>query len=481
MISDMATGKSFLRIINRWQSVISFILGFIILFVFSLISNIKTYYYDASGYWQLGHTFISSKGFSFLNYPKTDRGYFFPFILSISSKIGRMLFSNERIGYMLCASLFVSFVFTIALPVIFIKNKDKNYIIQSLVPIIIFLLFWQDLLIYPLSDILPLGFVVIACAIAFKIIICEKSRFKLRWLFYIVCAFIMPLIIGILLYGAYNTRTIYLFVVPVFLISFIFLNRKKGIIFLIIALIAFALGFLIPAIPQMMLNYRDYKSFSPLVISGLFTGMLGWGTLYQRYDTYVGPGNYSPAMLYLDPAGKAIMDKIGVTSFASVGQYLKAVIHYPFDFLGLYARHVINAFFLPFPKSYLAKFNYNAPFYMLFNYTLLFIASIGGLQIIKGKKFHFKYLGNPRFLMILSIMITCVLMILSIDEPRYFMPAYVIVYAFLAFICPYKKIWNSFKSKWVRYVFAYIAVLALMCTVWGSTFASLASNSLLLS
>jgi hypothetical protein len=101
------------------QVVGSFIFGFIIVFVYSSVKNIRIYTCDSAIYWQLGSSFSSAKGFSFLNYPATYRGYFFPFVLNILQDIGHILFSDHIMGFVLGISIFTSLVITVALPVFY--------------------------------------------------------------------------------------------------------------------------------------------------------------------------------------------------------------------------------------------------------------------------------------------------------------------------------------------------------------------------
>ncbi|WP_153015266.1 hypothetical protein [Pseudomonas syringae] len=114
---------------------------------------------------------------------------------------------------------------------------------------------------------------------------------------------------GFLAYGAYNTRTIYLFPAALLALGTVFIiYYKHPALNKISAILVFLSGAAVAAIPQVSINLKHHDILSPLVITSttqsLFVSQLLWGITLQRYETSVDTASPGPAVFYMDSAGE---------------------------------------------------------------------------------------------------------------------------------------------------------------------------------
>ncbi|MDR1216842.1 MAG: hypothetical protein LBK25_09185, partial [Treponema sp.] len=204
--------------------IFAFINGFVLLFIYSMAKNIRDFPYDSGAYWILSNSF-GKDGFFF---PNSIRGYVFPFFLHVGKSIFGFTGLDEIIRFRIFAALFASFILIFLLPENFlsIANKSRTFesrkerryfLISRLFLMIVFIYFWNGLLLYPLSDFYAFAFISIASVCAFKM---GNTEHILKIIgFSFIC--------GVFTYAAYNTRTIYLFGAIPILLLFIRNNGKK--------------------------------------------------------------------------------------------------------------------------------------------------------------------------------------------------------------------------------------------------------------
>lgn len=332
----------------------------------------------------------------------------------------------------------------------------------------VFFAYWQDLIFYPLSDFY--AFALLLCAV-YCMVKAEDWKERIGW-------YVLPLyvICGICLYGAYNTRTIYLFAGPFIVMLFLFFNRKEAKKRLILYLCCIMAGVLSCGIPQARINQKHHNSFSIAVDTSsmeggsLFNFQLTSGITVQRYETYVGPEDGYPKhkFIFEDEAGKRIMEAEGKVLLESIGEYVGDVLKYPLDFIGIYTRHLLNAFCLPYNHAYVKWLHAYKPWLILANYTLVFIA---GMAIILQKSWKLSLLKRNNIYM-LATLIPCVMILPGAIEMRYFVQMYILMYGYLVYAADYGLLLNYTKKHMVKVLAAYIGILCVCLSVWGSTMAS---------
>lgn len=178
------------------EKFVAFILATLLMFMAQLYINPQTFLGDAYNYWDL-----SSKVWDF-SFPKSLRGYFYPLLLSPA----RIFFdAYPATGYLavhLIQALAFSYSLCISLPYVFSKviggkvTLPRRLLVPALVAI-----FFPPLIAYTLSD-LP-AFCLIIGALALILKASEQKS--------VATAIVLMIVAGVLAYGAYNTRTIYLF------------------------------------------------------------------------------------------------------------------------------------------------------------------------------------------------------------------------------------------------------------------------------
>lgn len=147
------------RYVNKKIKINTFLIIFLIILLFNYIVSKRIVYYDSKSYWTLGDEVIKN---GFLAYPESFRGYFFPCLISLLKEIGIAMFSSKWILFMVFGSLCASFIITIAIPSLLdIKNiTKKRYFIGTIINTVIFLYFWKDSILYPLTDIFAIFSIV---------------------------------------------------------------------------------------------------------------------------------------------------------------------------------------------------------------------------------------------------------------------------------------------------------------------------------
>jgi hypothetical protein len=359
--------------------IFAFISGSALLFIYSMTRDIRDFPYDSGLYWMLSNSF-GKDGFFF---PDSFRGYVFPFFLHIGKDIFGFTGLDEIVRFRIFVALFASFILIIFLPESFLSIANKHqtlnnrkeccyFLFLRLFLMIVFIYFWDGLLLYPLSDFYAFAFISIASVCAFKT---ENTE-------HIFKTIGLSFICGVFTYAAYNTRTIYLFgIIPIFIL-FIRNNGKKKYLRLFITIVTFTIGVTAISIPQYKINIRTKNIHSIAVITNyrgsnsLFTFQLKTGLSVQLYQTYIGDKSIyaSPAVSFIDPIGKAITAQEPPVNKPI--EYIKLFFKYPFEFFGIYLRHFINMLNPLFGEIYIKDILKSKMNKILINYLILFIVSL---------------------------------------------------------------------------------------------------------
>ncbi|WP_065616868.1 hypothetical protein [Pseudomonas moraviensis] len=317
------------------EKFVAFILATLLMFMAQLYINPQTFLGDAYNYWDL-----SSKVWDF-SFPKSLRGYFYPLLLSPA----RIFFdAYPATGYLavhLIQALAFSYSLCISLPYVFSKviggkiTLPRRLMVPALVAI-----FFPPLIAYTLSD-LP-AFCLIIGALALILKASEQKS--------VATAIVLMIVAGVLAYGAYNTRTIYLFTLIALLPAIPLLALKNQCLRKKMLLLAFfVIGSAIAAIPQSLINKKHLDSATPLVVASvndasLFASQLKWGITLQRYET--GHDTETGAIFrifYLDPIGVRLTEELKFKgTVPTLPWYFQLLLSEPVSFLKIYTKHFVN-------------------------------------------------------------------------------------------------------------------------------------------
>ena len=470
------------------KGLVAFIIAFIGTLIYSIFQNITYFPFDSGYYWQLSQSFTSDGKFTFFAYPEAYRGYFFPWILFLASEFGKLISFDERIGFIILSSGFLAALLTLMIPYIFepFSNREQG-IISRLAVSALTVFFWPGLLLYPLSDLYSFGFTLVSvCMLTYINRSYQQSSLdnkRIHWK-HVACA----LFIGALLYGAYNTRTIYLFSVIVFLPLIFITNFKRGALFLVSFLVALVIGWMLAAFPQMIINHNNLSTWSfgvdtsMVAEQGLFSVQLYSGIFSQRYETVLDTSlPLSGAIRFDDPMGWQVLNTTGGYRIGSFGGGLKLLAKFPIEFIGIYTRHLVNLLNPVYGEVYVLNLHRFKFHYTFINYCLMYLTALGIITYIKLRRSAFdgkQEITNPnqplvlQLCFLLPIAISCLAIIPGQPEIRFFFPLYVLMYGFLAYVFNLKEIWRLIKEHWILVILTFCSFLFLFIAIWGNTFAS---------
>ena len=126
-------------------------------------------------------------------------------------------------------------------------------------------------------------------------------------------------------------------------------------------------GFMLPLIPQMMINSRRFGTLSPLIVSDLYRQQRLWGMGALKYGTVLIPG-HSPFLTYVNPFYRG---DPGPRSF---------LLHHPVEYVTTLALHAFAMLDSDLPFTYITNLRpgYRWPLSIV-NYLLLYLALVGCL------------------------------------------------------------------------------------------------------
>lgn len=442
------------RRLNNW------FVAFLILFVGSLtihlLVNNTECHYDADTYWRLGKTC----GFDVRNLDWGFRGWLLPYLFSLCYQFG-MVFGSEFLGYRIFSSvifaLFFSTLYTYLIKMFEYNLSQKKSLIIGAIGGGLFFLYFRGLLIYTLSDFYAMTLSVLAVVMLYQIVTCNHSiRVKILEAF----------IVGLCLYGAYNIRTIYLFLmIAAILVLIIWHLYEKKWLQLIITLPISLLGILICSIPQIIMNHHLLKTYSMAVpTDGLMLYQLQWGVYSGRYATYIGDkSQYGAAgMFFLDKIGQTVLEKEQITEFVSYGDFFRLILKYPLDFVGIYVRHFLNMLYPFYPNQYIESIENDKSLLLWLFYTILFIAIFYFVYTFKAK--------IRRWIWMLLILVPCVCIMPGAVEIRFFITLHLLIYMYS--LLGIKDFIIKFRENKWKYITLYVVGFLLYIAYAGSLLAS---------
>lgn len=438
-----------------------YIIVFIVLFIISMVIHIAVdnteCHYDDAVYWSLGRAY----GWDVRNISWGFRGWLLPFLFSMCYKFG-MIFNKEFFGYWIFSSfefaVTFTFLFRCVVKLLGYQVEEKYTALAGGMCGIIFFIFFRGLFIYTLSDFYAFSFSLLSIILVHALVENEQ-----KWYVKVSEA----LFLGICLYGTYNIRTIYLFLLIACLGILIFwqLYEKKWVQ-LILTLPACFAGILICSIPQMILNHKLLgERFSWKVpTENLMLFQLHCGISTGRYATYIGePSQYSVGgMFFVDNIGQTILERVQMTEFTSYDQVVKLAFRYPLDFAGIYMRHLLNMLYPIYPNQYIEDITKDKSIFLLLFYTILFISLCSFFSSLKIKK--------NRIIWLFLILLPCIFILPGAVEIRFFIALHFVIYMYG--VLGIKQFILYVRNKKIKFFAAYLTGLLLYIAYAGTLLAT---------
>ncbi|MDR0221415.1 MAG: hypothetical protein LBI54_08450, partial [Lachnospiraceae bacterium] len=293
-----------------WQNkmLVSFIVVWAITFLFLLITDNRDLIYDSELYFGLSQSFTLDGDFSFRYFPETYRGYFYPFCLLVFRAAALGLFGDHFLGVWIFAALLLAITSCVLLPKLLelLTGRVNQPLACYFAPAALILFFWRGSVIYPDSDLPALCFMLAATVCLYaagtradtrpapttrrpsptvngdsattSVVGAvgnrpTKANIKTALLYFLA---------GFFAYGAYNTRTIYLFSALGLVLIYVYLcykrtsksssplKSKPAILDVILLLLIIAAGVAVAAAPQLYINMHTQGLPSIAVVTTSF-------------------------------------------------------------------------------------------------------------------------------------------------------------------------------------------------------------------
>ena len=445
----------------RFQA-LAFLLLFFTALLLSWYLDVKTFWYDANGYWVMGDETLASGKFHLLDFKEVRRGCLFPLLLLGFKKIFCGVW-----GWRVLSALMVSFIFSVLLPIVFNISFSRGTLLRAFAAELFFFYVWGDFAQHPLAD-LPAAFF---CMAAICVCIKLQKNYSNDFVHYILWfrRILLCCLAGIFFYAAYNTRIIYLYSIIIALTFYFFTERRKIVI---IPLLSILLGISFASIPQCMINHKYHGSYSAKVdttYSGidLRTQQLFWGVTYPKYETYIGETNKYPipSVYFDDRVGWAMLKRESLTldSF-SLRSITHLFVKYPLDMIGIYTRHLIAIMTPAWNETYISNLQTNKVFLVLSSIGVWLIAGLY-LSLTSWRSANLKHITGY----LVAIVVPCLMQTLGATEIRYFLPCYLLLYGLVFFKVAYRDLFaNVMANK-----FKIAAILFIIAILWISLFGTI--------
>lgn len=461
----------------KHEKLVGFLVGWIIIFADLLICNQQTAYCDSNGYDLMSNYFKNNGLFHFWIEERNEyteyfsiRGYAWPFILAVCKVLG----FGTRIGYWMFYAVFLASGLAYAMPE-FISGlfQKKISIPGRIAAVILSVCFWNGLMKYPLSDIPSV------VTVSWGLMLLTKIK-KERRLYHNAAAAVLA---GGFLGISYYVRS---GCMPVIMLSvlIIFLYKcRKEILKKFVLILALCLGVAVAAVPQIMINQSFNNRMSYKVPIFFNTGIAGmeyyYGFQMLRYEVNLSDIHPESAMVSYD----SVIDNIlAVEDIAQEDVTLKTIfklgIKYPLEFLGLYTAKFVNSID-PRYGNEIYNFDLNSDQYLVLicNYFLWFMGAIGlGVELSKGNGTSIQWTNTKKFfcnyfIYILAFIAPALVHLAGTHiEARYFYPCYVLLYAYLSILCPWRDVWVFVKQRFVAVMIVCLAVFGCLNSIWNFTF-----------
>jgi hypothetical protein len=424
--------------LDKHQRIAALAACFVLFMALHHVADVQSFRWDAGSYWGL------SSVSSLADFPAQGRGYFYPLLLAPIRYVSDLNPGWGMFPYRIFSSAIYAYIFAIMLPTFYRAafGGQVTFWRTLVVPVLISIIFPASI-VYPLSDLPASCLMVGAILCGMRSVTSGNPAMRHALLF--LC--------GMLIYGVYNTRTLYLFPAAALVIAVpLVLYRGQVVRLRVLAILVLLAGGCIAAIPQSLVNIKNRGEWTPMVMTtqggeSLFDRQLLWGIVAQRYETTLDPSAPKAAVVYSDPAGRLLVQSFHIKPNFTVGDYLAYVASHPLDFAGIYGRHVINGLDVRDGGGYSAVLSSKRSGLAAFNFLVVFL----GFAIMTTALFRHPPLGEAnliRLLLALLPLLPVLMIIPGAIETRFFLPLHLAIYSVMAFSADLRQIAGVFRRRW---------------------------------
>lgn len=440
----MATSGK-LEWLERHQRVAAFAVAFALFMMLHYVENVSEFRWDAGTYWRLSNLH------SLRHFPVVIRGYFLPVLLVPSRYMFDIGWGYS--AFHLLSSAAYAYMLAVVLPgwyqVVF--GGRVTFWRRLIVPLLTAAIF-PGLIVYPLSD-LPAVCIMLGAIVCAMHSVTQGDKSLARYGLLLLC--------GILIYGAYDTRTIFLFPALFVLLAvpLVVYRRHDGKARLI-ALSVVIVGVAIASIPQMLINVKHHGKWSPVVMTtaedkSLFARQLLWGLTIQRYETSIDKSVPGPEVYYPDAAGQKLYNTLGIDEDSfTVADYLRLLVVHPMDFAGIYGRHFMNGLDVRDGEVYVGVQSVTRDGFASFNFLVVFL----GFSVILVSAFKNPPVDEQSSIRWFwaAVALTPVLLIIpGAIETRFFLALHLAFYSAIAFGTDVSRITVTLRRHWLIVLLAF--------------------------
>jgi hypothetical protein len=345
------------------------------------------------------------------------------------------------------SSVVYAYFFTVLVPAFYLEifGGRISFLRRLIIPVLVATLF-PGVIVYTLSDLPALALMVSASAFALHSASNVSTRKR----------YVLLALAGFLAYGAYNTRTIFLFPAGVLTLALgLIVYYKHPARTKVLATLIFVLGAAIASVPQVVINLKNQNSLSPMVITtspynrSLFASQLLWGITLQRYETSIDKTSPGAGVFYLDKAGERLFaaNNIGSEPFG-LRAYLKLALQNPIDFIGIYGRHIVNGLDLRDGEVYTMGQPWKNNVLATANYLILFSGLLVIAMTIATQRATRRQTVKSVFWTFLTLL-PVIAIIPGAIETRFFLALHLSIYCALAFSSDLSSIKVLLRRNWL--------------------------------
>lgn len=462
----------------KYKDIIYSVVLFIAIYLLLKFNCKQELIFDSAKYWKLSDPCFENDQFNLLNFPETFRGYFLPVFYGLMRRYSFKIFGSEWILYLLTTSIMLTLLISTIIPkVISNKLSSKRKFLGGVVFLFLIWYFFKDLYLFPLSDLQAMFFVMGAFVLLENI----KQEGKNKNTLY----FLKSILAGAMLYIAYNTRTIYLYGIILFLLVYLYRTFKDKYKKAVLLCIGVSIGALSLALPQMIINNKYTGSFTPRVLTeqranyeyDLNSWQMYQGIRLARYESYSGEeiGNQKKGGLrFFDNAGKQLLISENLKDgYLTISDFFKLLAKHPFDMIGIYIRSLVNYMTPLYTDTYISDL-YKDKMSPFFINAVIWIISFG--YFFMQKKEDIIKWSKESSSIIISTILPCLLLIVGAPEIRFFLPIYYLLYGTVCYSVDYKGMIRAFKANPIKISIIILTLFCLWIAVIGSTLSQSSAN-----
>lgn len=458
------------------------IVGFLVSFAAILLCMFSNwdirYYGDSLGYYQMATEFIN-QGLGNFRFDLAEggmktlfelRGYAWPFLIAVL----RVLGFNTKTGWLIWESAFMCFGLSWAVPEFFeTLFRKKGGIISRIILPAFTLIFWKGAIIYPLSDIPAITFVTLGMLILLK----AFGHNGIRKTAEIFAG-------GVCLGLSYYIRTGSMVSIFCAVLILLIYNKTRPVKRLL-AVVIFAAGIMLTMIPQVIINVECNETFSWQVPISFTTGITDLeyynGVRYLRWETNVSETHPDTVLLSEDSmAGTLLEQQNLIPEEIGPKELLVSILKYPVEFLGIFTSKFANMIDARWGESYIQELKGIRYGIIILNFTIWFLGIAGiifelgrarnGISKKSNEITNLIYFLKKYFLYILACASPALLHLLGTHvEPRYFLPVTVILWQYMAVLCPWRELVRFLYNRVISMAAIYVVLFGCCCAIWNFT------------